>query len=98
MSTDSKGRAILVVDDDQSIFELFRWTLEDEGYVVETASRGMAGIKKVKESRFNIAFLDMFLPNIHGDEVAVELRELDELIGLIFVTSHDESVKIMDSL
>lgn len=90
--------SILVVDDDQSILELFRWTLEAEGYVVETASNGSLGIEKARESRFSIALLDMFLPDIRGDKVALKLRELDESIGLIFVTGYDESVEIVESL
>jgi DNA-binding response OmpR family regulator len=90
--------SILVVDDDQSILELFRWTLEAEGYVVETASRGSLGIEKVRKSRFSLALLDMFLPDIRGDQVAIELKELDESIGLIFVTGYDESIEIVESL
>lgn len=90
--------SILVVDDDQSILELFRWTLEAEGYVVETALNGGVGIEKARESRFSLALLDMFLPDIRGDEVAIKLRELDESIGLIFVTGYDESVEIVESL
>lgn len=89
---------ILVVDDDQSILELFRWTLEAEGYVVETASKGRVGIEKARESRFSLALLDMFLPDIRGDQVAVELRELDESLRLIFVTGYDESIEIVESL
>jgi len=90
--------SILVVDDDQSILELFRWVLEDEGYSVETASKGRLAIEKARESRFNLALLDMFLPDVRGDQVAVRLRELDESIGLIFVTGYDESIEIVKSL
>ena len=90
--------SILVVDDDQSILELFRWVLEDEGYVVETVSKGMLAVEKARESRFSLALLDMFLPDIRGDQVAVKLRELDESMGLIFVTGYDESTEIVESL
>ncbi len=90
--------SILVVDDDQSILELFRWVLEDEGYVVETASKGSIAIDKARESRFSLALLDMFLPDIRGDQVAVELRKIDESMGLIFVTGYDESIEIVESL
>ena len=90
--------SILVVDDDQSILELFRWVLEDEGYVVETVSIGMLAVEKARESRFSLALLDMFLPDIRGDQVAVKLRELDESMGLIFVTGYDESTEIVESL
>ena len=90
--------SILVVDDDQSILELFRWVLEDEGYVVETASDGRIAIEKARESRFSLALLDMFLPDIRGDQVAIKLRELDESMGLIFVTGYDESIEIVESL
>jgi len=90
--------SILVVDDDQSILELFRWVLEDEGYVVETVSKGMLAVEKARESRFSLALLDMFLPDIRGDQVAVKLRELDESMGLIFVTGYDESIEIVESL
>jgi DNA-binding response OmpR family regulator len=90
--------SILVVDDDQSILELFRWVLEDEGYVVETASDGTIAIEKAKASRFSLALLDMFLPDIRGDQVARELRKIDESMGVIFVTGYDESIEIVESL
>ena len=90
--------SILVVDDDEDVLKLHRLILEGEGYVIGTASTGKLALEEARKSKYNIAILDMFLPDIRGNEVACELRKMDDSIGIIFITGYDMSLQIVESL
>ena len=40
----------------------------------------------------------MFLPDIRGDELACKLRNVNDSIGIIFITGYDVSLQIVESL
>jgi DNA-binding response OmpR family regulator len=90
--------SILVVDDDENILTQHRMILEGEGYKVGTASTGEAALEKARKTKYDLAILDMFLPDIRGDEVAIKLRKMDDSIGIIFITGYDISLQIVESL
>ena len=90
--------SILVVDDDEYILKLYRLILEHEGYIICTASTGELALLEAQKTRYDLAILDMFLPDIRGDEVACKLRNIDDSIGIIFITGYDESLQIVESL
>ncbi len=57
---------ILVVDEDRNSREGLRQWLAGEGHRVETAADGWQTIRKVKESHFDIAIIDLDLPAVRG--------------------------------
>ncbi len=57
---------ILVVDDDESIRNVLKINLEEHGYSVETASTGEEAAKKMASGSFNLALIDVKLPDIEG--------------------------------
>jgi len=63
---------ILVVDDDETIRTTMKAILEDEGYLVDLAATGKEAIQKTREKTFNVALLDIRLPDMEG----IELLEL----------------------
>jgi len=65
---------ILVVDDDPEIRDVVRWLLEDEGWTVETASDGRDALERATQVRPALIVLDMGLPILSGEEVAMRLR------------------------
>jgi len=89
---------ILVVDDDESILEAFQLILEDKGYKVVTASTGRQAIEKAKENRFHVAIVDIVLPDVRGDKVALELHAIDELIEILFITGFSEYIHCLDAI
>ena len=70
------GAVVLVVDDDPEIRDVVRWLLEDEGWTVETASDGRDALERATRARPALIVLDMGLPIISGEEVAVRLQEV----------------------
>src|SRR4051794_38198462 len=65
---------ILVVDDDPEIRDVVRWLLEDEGFTVETASDGRDALERATQARPALIVLDMGLPILSGEEVAMRLQ------------------------
>ncbi len=70
----SEAARVLVVDDDPEIREVVTWLLEDEGLAVETAADGQRALDCATRQRPALMVLDMGLPIISGEEVAIRLR------------------------
>jgi DNA-binding NtrC family response regulator len=67
---------ILVIDDDESIRTTLKAILEDAGYAVDLAASGSEAIQKTQEAAYNVAFIDIRLPDMEG----VELLKLIKVI------------------
>ena len=67
-------KMILVVEDDPSAARLVGYTLEREGYQVETAANGVEGLRKAQEEDPDLLILDVMLPGLDGFEVCHRLR------------------------
>jgi len=93
----SKG-SVLLVDDDEDILELFHMTLLEDGYSVETADSGMEALSKVKENKYDVAVLDVVLPDIQGDKLALEIKRHRDSINIIFITGYANMVDCINSL
>ena len=80
---------VLVVDDDPEIREVVSWLLEDEGLAVETASDGPRALDCATRERPALIVLDMGLPLMSGEEVAVRIRAHYGVPPPIIVVSAD---------
>jgi len=78
---------VLVVDDTKNIRELLTTCLEVEGYQVDTASNGKAALEKLQANAYDLAFLDIKLPELSGTEVLRRLRSSDIYIPIIIMTA-----------
>ena len=70
------GTLVLVVDDDPEIREIVQWLLEDEGWTVDTASDGRDALERATRTRPALIVLDMGLPILSGEEVALRLQQV----------------------
>lgn len=93
-----KGKRILIVDDDQTLVTLFQMILQEEGYAVETATSGLQALDIAKKTDFHLVLLDIKLPDIRGDEVARELRKIDDKIGIVLITGYPSFKDCIDAL
>jgi signal transduction histidine kinase/ActR/RegA family two-component response regulator len=84
---------ILVVDDLAASAETLMMLLEMEGFVVKTASEGMAALKIAEDFRPDVVLLDIGLPGMNGFEVAHKLRTLPQSRDalLIALTGYGEA-------
>ncbi len=79
------GARILVVDDNEDALMMMGEALTMSGYRVTTATDAASAIAKVRESRPDVALLDIGLPLIDGYELARRLREDVGLVDLKLV-------------
>ena len=67
---------LLVVDDEKEIAELVRDCLQKEGYAVTVCDNGTDALKKIQSERFDLAVLDVMLPDIDGFALCRAIRDL----------------------
>jgi two-component system alkaline phosphatase synthesis response regulator PhoP len=94
---ESKGKKILIADDEPDILEIVHYNLKHEGYEVYTARDGDDALTKAKQLKPDLIILDIMMPKKTGVEVCSILRTQpafkDTLI--IFLTAlSDESSQI----
>lgn len=80
---------ILIVEDEIGIQNFLKQGLEEEGFVVETASNGKDGIEKFKSETFDLVLLDWMLPEITGVDVCKFIRNENQSIPILFLTAKD---------
>jgi DNA-binding response OmpR family regulator len=88
-----RGPLVLIVEDEDSLRELYAAELASAGFMVLEAADGAAGIEKALQFGPHAVVLDLMLPGIDGFKVARRLRADDRthdvaLIALTALTSH----------
>ena len=63
------NQSILVVDDDAEVRKTLSSILLEEGYLVETAENGKQALRIYEKSRFEVALIDIKLPDMEGTEL-----------------------------
>lgn len=86
---------ILVVDDEAPILDLVRGYLEREGFLVETAADGPAGLAAVRANSPDVVVLDVMLPGLDGIEVCRQLRTFSDAYVLMLTARGEEIDRIM---
>jgi DNA-binding NtrC family response regulator len=79
---------ILVIDDDESIRKVLASILTDKGYEVDTAKDGAEAIKKTMNSFYNLALIDIRLPDMEGTELLNKLKDSTPKMVKIMLTGY----------
>jgi len=90
----SKQR-ILVVDDDQTILNLVRITLEHEGYEVILAQDGQIALDHYRKEQIDLAIVDIAMPVMDGYEVIQEMHKITaqtKHVPIVILSAHDQEV------
>jgi DNA-binding response OmpR family regulator len=82
----NKKYRILIVDDDETIRTTLKAILEDEGYSVDSVTNGKDAIKKTQEQTYNLALLDIRLPDMEGVELLNLMKDNINRMRKIMVT------------
>lgn len=85
-------RSILIVDDSPTELHVFQKLLETNGFQVETASDGEAGIKKALEILPDLILMDVVMPGINGFQATRKLHREEKTakIPIVIVTTKDQ--------
>ena len=98
--TPGLGGAVLIIDDEAEIRESLQTLLEMEGFAVETANTGEAGLQRIGEHPFDLVLLDLALPGRDGLEILADIRAHETRLPVIMITAYgtvENAVRAMQS-
>lgn len=91
-------KRILVVDDDEEVCNSFKQLLELRGYSVDVAKSGREAIEKSNTSFYNLALLDIRLPDMDGTELLTKMRDTIPKMVKIMVTGYPALDNVKDAI
>jgi two-component system, NtrC family, response regulator AtoC len=94
----SEQARILIIDDDESIRTVLAAILEDLGYIIEGVGTGKEGIEKTNTHFYNLAFVDVRLPDMDGPQVLSKMRDTTPKIRKIIMTGYPSLQNAVDAL
>jgi len=78
----------LIVDDEPDLCWAFTHILASDGLPCQTALTAYAALDLMKDHRFQLAFLDLTLPDMNGVELARRLRLSDPMLRMVIVSGY----------
>jgi two-component system alkaline phosphatase synthesis response regulator PhoP len=86
MNTAAMGqKKILIADDNENIRDALTYLLEDEGYELLLAKDGADTLRKVRERKPDILFLDIMMPEINGYDVCRTIKNDPDLKSIYVI-------------
>jgi len=95
---DLEKKSMLVVDDDKAILRGLVSILQSKGYEADTAETGKEAIRRSKAKTYNLALLDIKLPDMEGTELLVDLGKINPSMMKIMVTGYASLDNAVDSV
>jgi DNA-binding response OmpR family regulator len=83
---------ILIIEDDGAIVAALRAGFEHEGYAVEVASDGVAGLRLATEKTPSVIILDVMLPQLSGIDLCQKLRGMGNHVPIIMLTARSQEI------
>src|SRR6267154_3524603 len=92
MTSDTLGRSILVVEDDDELRRVLRTGLLEEGFVVEAVATGADALARVEKTPPDLLVIDIGLPDTDGRDLCQALRARGVQTPVLFLTARDALV------
>jgi len=79
---------LLIVEDEDSLRELYAEELEEEGYEILRAENGKAAVDLVKKEPFDLVIMDIRMPEMDGIEALGKVISMNKKIPVIIYTAY----------
>jgi DNA-binding response OmpR family regulator len=86
---------ILIVDDEPLLVKGLKYSLEQDGYLIESASDGREALNKYENQKYDLIILDLMLPEIDGLEVCQRIREKSDTPIIMLTAKGEDMNKIL---
>lgn len=83
-----KAPVVLAIDDEESIRELIRYTLEPKGYTVLSAENGKNALILLETEPVDVIITDLLMPAMTGLEFIREMKKRKQQIPIIIITAY----------
>lgn len=81
--------SILIIEDDRGVAEMLRRSFAYEGFRVDVAGNGVAGLERLRDHPVDLVILDVMLPGLDGFEVLHRVRSAGDAIPVLMLTARD---------
>jgi DNA-binding response OmpR family regulator len=85
-----KNKRILLVDDESDATTALTFALEDYGFEVDSYNNPLVALSNFKSNYYDLAILDIKMPEISGFELLREIRKEDENLRICLLTALTE--------
>lgn len=86
---------ILAVDDEPMILKGLRFSLEQDGYIVEEALDGQSALDMIQSTQYDLILLDVMLPVVSGTDVLRQMREFTDTPVIMLTAKGDDMDRIL---
>ena len=86
---------ILAVDDEPLILKGLRFSLEQDGYIVEEALDGQSALDMIQSTQYDLILLDVMLPVVSGTDVLRQMREFTDTPVIMLTAKGDDMDRIL---
>jgi DNA-binding NtrC family response regulator len=90
--------SVLIVDDEAGIRKLLTTVLNEKGYSADSAENGAEAMKKANERYYNLALIDIILPDINGVELLARFKETGPRTRKIIMTGNPSLQNAVEAL
>ena len=88
---------ILLVDDEADLVEYLAHLLLKRGYTVTATNSGAEAIKAVEAQTFDVALLDLKMPQMDGIQVLNKIRKIQPFLEVIMLTGHGSTNSALEA-
>lgn len=89
------AKKVLVVDDEKLIVKGIRFSLEQDGMLVDCAYDGEEALEAAHKAAYDVILLDVMLPKMSGFEVCQQIREFSDVPIIMLTAKGDDMDKIL---
>lgn len=89
---------ILLIEDKDSLREMFRKALEEQGFAVEEARDGIEAVHKLKSEKYLLILSDLRIPHVEGLEILRVAKEADPDNVIILMTAYGSIEIAVDAM
>lgn len=96
---EKQKKSILIIDDDKSILNIFTRILQKQGYQTDTAETGQEALEKLQTNTYNLALIDVKLPDTNGTDLLARINQTYPDMVKIAITgfpSLEDASKVID--
>ena len=88
-------KKILLIEDEAQLVSFINKGLVEEGYDVSIALDGKTGLQLFEKGKYDSVILDIMLPEMNGLEVCREIRKINSIVPILFLTALGTSENIV---
>jgi excisionase family DNA binding protein len=88
---------VLVVDDDESLQDMFKLFLKKNGFSRQVVGSGKEALAALEKQKFDFCFLDLQLPDITGDEIYAVAKAKYPELPIVIITGYPDS-QMLDNI